>query len=65
MIIIKTNKKNEVGVNIKKGTTYEEIITGSCILLKNILDHSNYELDELIESVRGVLDGLPHNNKNK
>lgn len=65
MIIIKVNKKNEVGVNIKKGTTYEEIITGSCILLQNILQHSDYNLDELLESVRGVLDGLPHNNKSK
>lgn len=65
MITIKKNRKDEVGVNIKKGTTYEEIMIGACSLLNNILIHSDYELDELLEDVREVLSGNAINSKNK
>lgn len=55
MIIIKETKKG-IGVNIKKGTSYEEIMVGAISLLKNILDHSNYDIDNLVEDLKGALE---------
>ena len=55
MIVIKETKKG-IGVNVKKGTTYEEIMVGAVTLLKNIIDHSNYNVETLLEDVKGALE---------
>lgn len=54
MIIIKETKKG-IGTTIKKGTPYEEIMTGAIILLQHIIKHSNYNVDNLLEDLKGAL----------
>lgn len=63
MIIIKTNRQNKVGMNIKKGTNYEEIMVGAIEMIKFILEHSDYTVNGILEDIKGVLNDGYNENK--
>lgn len=54
MIVIKETKKG-IGTRIQKGTTYEEIMTGAISLLQHIIDHSDYNIEDLTKDLKGAL----------